>query len=479
MRMLVVEDNQESFREFEAAVEALDLPIQITVVSSRLAACELLPQAEFDFVICDLHIPAEPGAEPALEHGLAVYECAAKELPGTPTILMTGSGDQRPARERIAARPAADIFGVGEPYAMTDLIYKHEPQEYTERIADVARQLEALNAIQIHAGEADLRLTDAQARALRIFARRHHAKRVDVVDLGGLSDALAVRATLLTEDGSFIAAVFAKLAPLDEIALEADRYRTAAVRLPAGSYAPLLDTVTAGAGRTGGLFYGLADRHQQTLFGHLQEHPETGGDVVDTLRDVLGAWRESDHEHEEVLVTTLRRERVASGDLEPFTSDLGSAWQEFEKRTTPIRRSLQHGDLHGGNVLIGESATPLLIDFGNVGQLASCFDPVVLELSLVFHPDSPFREGRWPSVEQCRVWDDLDEYVRDCPAPDFVRRCRAWALEVGATPMSVYAVAYAEVLRQLHWTPDDGERAIAIADAAARAGLAQAGAPAP
>ncbi|MEX2372805.1 MAG: phosphotransferase, partial [Dehalococcoidia bacterium] len=427
--------------------------------------------------MCDLHIPAEEGGEPALEQGLAVYACAADVQPGTPSILLTGSGDQRAARELAAARPAADIFGVGEPYAMTDLIFKHEARDYTERIAEVARQIVALNAIEVDMGGADIPMSQSQARALRIFARRHQARRIEVVNLGGLSASLAVRATLLREDGGFIAAVFAKLAALDEVASERERYQEAALRLPAGSYAPLLDTVMAGAGRTGGLFYGLAERHQTTLFEHLAQDPAGATAIAAHLREVLGAWRDIERdtarEPEHVLVTTLRRDRAPSGDLAEHTAALVEGWQDFERRSVPVRRSLQHGDLHGSNVLIGEGegAIPLLIDFSNVEEAPSCFDPVVLELSLVFHPDRPPTEG-WPTIEQCEHWDDIDAYVRGCPAPDFVRACREWALEEGAAPVSVYAVAYAEALRQLRYAEDESDRALAIAAAAARAGLA-------
>jgi CheY-like chemotaxis protein len=472
MRMLIVEDNPDSVRDLRAALEAMDVRASTAIVDNREAACELLAaESDFDFIMCDLHIPRVSGEEPALEHGLAVYECATNLLPGTPTMLITGSGDERGARERIAARGPEDIFGVGEPYPMTDLIYKHEPEVYAQRIADIAIQLEQLERIEIYPMAHDLTLTHSQARVLRIFARRHHTHRIELLALGGLSDSIAVRATLFTEEREFIAAVFAKIARLDFIEEERARYQEAALRLPAGSYAPLLETITAGAGGYGGLFYGLADRHQDALFGHVLEHPDESATVVEELRDFLGAWRADRRDPEEVLVTTLRRDRVASSVIEPFVDALGPGWRDFEQQKVPVRRSLQHGDLHGANVLIGDSAMPLLIDFGNVEDLPSCFDPVVLELSLVFHSESPFRNLSWPTIEQCDRWDDLEFYVRRCPAARFVRACREWALSSGAAPSTVYAVAYAEALRQLEYAHNETERALGIARAAARRGM--------
>jgi hypothetical protein len=171
-----------------------------------------------------------------------------------------------------------------------------------------------------------------------------------------------------------------------------------------------------------------------------------------------------------VLVTTVRRDRVAAPDIEPFLPALGKDWGEFEKQKVPMVRALQHGDLHGGNVLVGDSAIPLLIDFANVEELPAGFDPVVLELSLVFHPDSPFRAHPWPTLEQCARWDDLDVYTRGCPAEELVRTCRAWALRETA-PVSMYALVYAEALRQLAYVSEEAERATAIAQAASRRGL--------
>src|SRR5690606_28550370 len=111
------------------------------------------------------------------------------------------------------------------------------------------------------------------------------------------------------------------------------------------------------------------------------------------------------------------------------------------------------------------SAIPLLIDFANVEELPSCFDPIVLELSLIFHPDSPFRSLSWPTIEQCERWDDLEFYIRDCPAADVVRTCRKWALTSAASPSAVYALTYAEALRQLQYARNEADRALSIARA--------------
>ncbi|MGE3960059.1 MAG: phosphotransferase [Dehalococcoidia bacterium] len=472
MRILLIEDEEASLRRFMDALAGEDFADRVDVSTARTAdaAREIAEAVDFDFAVCDLHIPREAGDEPQLDHGIAVYEYVASVQPGTPTILITGSGDERRARQLVAARPPADIFGVSEPYPMTDFVFKDELDVCLQRIGDVALQLDALDAIELVTESSDEWPAPLQARALRIFARRNGARSVEIRALGGLSGAAALRATLIQEDGTPIASVFAKLGPLSELADEARRYHEAALRLPAGAYAPLLDRVEAGAGRIGGLFYGLAEQHQNSLFEWLARKPEDAAATIERLREVLGTWR-GQEETEEILVTTLRRDRVSSHDLKEHAPALGDACWSFEKQHVEFRRSLQHGDLHGENVLVAESGAPLLIDFANVAPMPSAFDPVVLELSLVFQDGSPFLDHEWPTPEQCEHWSDLERYLEGCPVPGLVRACRRWAMEAAASPVSVNAVAYAEALRQVPYSRRDPACAIGIARSAATEGL--------
>ena len=126
-----------------------------------------------------------------------------------------------------------------------------------------------------------------------------------------------------------------------------------------------------------------------------------------------------------------------------------------------------HADLHGGNVLVKPTGQPLLIDYGDVGPGPSPMDPVTLELSLVFHPDSSAASSGWPTTDQCRAWANLDQFVAGCPFESFVRACRDWAFEsANVGERVVYAVAYAYALRQLKYPGTDSLKALAIAEAA-------------
>lgn len=471
MRILLVEDQEASLRQFDDALAAADLTsrVEVTVARWHDAATEIIDAVDFDLAICDLHIPRQRSDSPELSEGIAVYEYFSAVQPGTPTILVTGSGDERRAREFAAERAPVDIFGINEPYPMADFVFKDELPDCIRRIQDIELQLRSLGEIELITRSSGDWTPPLQARALRIFARRNGAKRVEIDPLGGLSGAAALRATLLLDPDTVVATVFAKLGDLHDLEDEAKRYHEGALRLPAGAYAPLLDRVEGGAGRVGGLFYGLAEQHQRSLFEVLAERPEDGAQTVRRLREVLERWRDRD-EAEDQLITTLRRRRIGSSDLKEHAPALGETCWAFERRKVPIRLSLQHGDLHGENVLVSQSGAPLLIDFANVEALPAAFDPVVLEMSLVFQEGSPFLRGTWPTPQQCERWDDLDAYLEGCPVPEVVRVCREWAMEEARTEASVYAVAYAEALRQILYSRRDPQCAIGIARSAARAG---------
>ncbi|MEX2100139.1 MAG: hypothetical protein WEB19_01880, partial [Acidimicrobiia bacterium] len=127
------------------------------------------------------------------------------------------------------------------------------------------------------------------------------------------------------------------------------------------------------------------------------------------------------------------------------------------------------GDLHGLNVLVGSGGVPLLIDFGEVRHGPAATDPVVLELSALFHPDAPEVLGDWPTADQARLWFDLESYTDGCPITAFVRACRRWASAQGvaAGDHEIAAVVYSFAMRQLKYEGTNKALALALIAAAA------------
>ena len=148
--------------------------------------------------------------------------------------------------------------------------------------------------------------------------------------------------------------------------------------------------------------------------------------------------------------------------FEEIRAAYGLDWiLDFEAREIQSRWACVHGDLHGCNILVAADGAIVLIDYGEVGDGPASLDPVTLELSLLFHPDSVRAAGEWPTVDQARAWGALDIYLVDCPFTEFVRECRQWALRVGAGNRDVAASAYSYLLRQLKY--DDTNKDISLA----------------
>jgi hypothetical protein len=92
---------------------------------------------------------------------------------------------------------------------------------------------------------------------------------------------------------------------------------------------------------------------------------------------------------------------------------------------------------------------PLLIDFASMMSSPSSLDPVILELSLLFHPAAANLRAAWPAVEQAERWRDLDAYLAGCPVPQFVRTCREWSWNATGSERALLACVYAVAVWQL------------------------------
>jgi hypothetical protein len=236
--------------------------------------------------------------------------------------------------------------------------------------------------------------------------------------------------------------------------------------LGAGNFIAEMDVVEAGAADWGGVFYTLAAEYDRSLFELLRVDAAAGTRLVGRLRTIEDPWRVSARATN-VKVRDVRRLLVSDEEVDRMQGEFPGGWRDFEARELSIRRGCQHGDMHGLNVLTAPGDRGVLIDYGEVtDQAPACLDTAVLELSLVFHPAASGIRGAWRTAENARAWDQLDDYLVGCPAPEFVRACRSWAFAVSAGDREVYATVYSSAVRQLKYGDTDHEIARAIATSA-------------
>ena len=464
IRVLIVEDNEDEARFLEEACRGAETsgPVVVEVAGNKAVAIEFLEMHDFDFAVCDLGIPLDAASlTPDRAHGLAVVEVLLERVGGCPLIVCSSPRDDRVVSRLVQHGVQADPHGVGESSPMLRFRSKEELLECKHDVQAALARVDAVASIEL-SGESVGRLASGDLRAIQVYARRADGRSADLLSFGpGHSAEKTLSVNVLDQRGESTARVVAKVGLRSRILKESRAFSTIARSLPPELTGTLIDVVNAGAGRSGAAIYGLAGNFDRNIFGCLPNDQAAAVAAVGTLRAAFKPLNDS-AEPQVVRLVSLRRqvvERTELGDL----GDLATAIVASDDLEVAISSCIQHGDLHGENVLVDRDGTPLLIDYAKVARTSACLDPLTLELSSIFHPGAREIRGAWPSVDQLGSWDDLDKLLEDCPYPDFIRSCREWATAVAASPQEIEAIGLSYALRQLRYDAEIRPQAIALA----------------
>ena len=465
MKVLIVEDESHVAAELSDCLSGCEPQIDSVIVGSRSSAFEALQDDSFDFIVCDLRLPPNDGGVDTDEaHGLAVHSEAKTLCPGTPRLFFTGFTTSSAVSEQLSSGGTFDIWGSGEQYAMTRLLTKDRLMECVDRIAAFNSELATLDTIRLEQSGIKRSLDHTEQRALRILARRLHGTSIEATLLGGQSGARALSTSVKDEEGRTLGSYFTKIGARTKMKEERERYQQfVSPLLKLGHYPALEYNIEAGLGKREALFYQLADGYTRSLFDVLVLCESAAIVVVEALRETFSPWA-AVTERKSIRIRDLRAQKMNDSAFLPYRGALSDV-ENFEAIELELTTSCQHGDLHGFNVLCSESGKAVVIDFGNVGPAPSCVDPILLELSLLFHSDSPFRNYSWPTTEQAESWFNLQEYLVGCPVPKFITKCREWAIAASGS-RELPPVLYTEAVRQLKYEDTNHERALGIARAA-------------
>lgn len=307
-------------------------------------------------------------------------------------------------------------------------------------------------------GSAPLKPLDGQV--VRLFGRRNNGATVQVTNLsGGLSDSRVLKVVVRRADNGLITTAVAKVSLIPAISDEGNRYRQQICRLTVGGFPVLAETVAAGAGNHGGLFYGMVGDTFESLFDRIVARHAGVSQTPEAIRAIEAPWYQG-RNVVQVPVSRIRRLLIGDTDLPGIQEHLnGIEIGPIEVHQVAAATCCQHGDLHCANVVFDQRGQEMLIDFRDAGQSYSAIDPVTLELSTIFHSQRTRLPPNWPTEELLAQWVTPELYSEGCAFGEFIRACRQWALAVAASPQEVSAVGYAYGLRQLKY--EDTNKAFA------------------
>jgi CheY-like chemotaxis protein len=291
MRILLVEDSAEFAKTVERAAQSMP-DCDLIWVASRDSAIAALSGETFDLVILDRRIPSADGVlDDHTEHGWRIFTYVREEQPGTPVWFLTGSEDADFAMEiNNTCGKIEDIHGRGALEQMYQVFWKKRLSDCVKSMRSFAEERAALARIAIRSPPASPRLSGDECRTLRIFGRRRNGTAVEMTVLGGgLSSSRVLKLIVKDANGLVSITAVAKVAPLDVIEDEAGRYNTDIVRLSPGGFPNLTQRINAGAGKTGGLFYGMVGADVESLFDRLASGEDVAS-IPPALRRIEQPW---------------------------------------------------------------------------------------------------------------------------------------------------------------------------------------------
>lgn len=459
MRCLLVEDEADRIARILPELTKIFGDGHVDVARDRASAMTIIGTTAFDLVVLDQRIPSGPGQlDGDVIHGRAVLDHVREVAPDTPVYFLTGLPMENEYVDRLIEEGMkSDVWGDRKPVALIRRFAKATMPPFYAAAAQIAETARATDDIEINLKGAELTLEGDFIRLLRVFTRSHGGVCADVVALApGFSGARVLKVGVKDANGGIRLWVASKLGRFDAIASEIERYEREVVRLPAGTYAPLIGQV-ARVVASRGAFYRLLDGYDRCYFDVLRTSDVAAAQCVTAIREGQAPWSRNP-KATKISVADIAKTLIWEKHLPRLHGLLdGINWKAFEEREITANFCTRHGDLHGENVLVDAQHRVMLIDYGAVEPLPSAIDAVTLELSPFFHPNGARDALRWKSGDGRIDWFDRAAFSALSSVPAHIGAARDWAHGEGFGEREVLACAYTYVLRQLQFTGADQE----------------------
>lgn len=332
------------------------------------------------------------------------------------------------------------ITDPGRPFDRVRHLEKGQTLEFEEYLGEISSALNTLDDIEINEVSVSVPLTPIHRRLLRKLACRFSGVTVDVRTLtGGLSGEQVSHCLIRSADSSVKANIVSKLSngkkevPMGGLIDQ----------LPANCVARPFEVIEGLCGHKSLTISQLVGRDPQSFFYIVREDPGAAALILHEMSAVM----DTNVTYTEKVVTLedLLSPLVSWDD---FSGILAARGFEVPSRSLRIstKQCALHGDFHGGNLLV-ESGNLVLIDFDSQVEGASLIDPLVLTLSLIFHPDSPLAGSAWPSGAEISAFPDRAAYEQ-CAAADVLEVAIEWLLARRRSDREFWGVVLGMATRQ-------------------------------
>lgn len=449
MNFLIIEDDQDFVDEIVRRVSSICRDPIYNIANCKNSAINCINSNFYDFIFLDLRIPSTDGAmDSTPENGRSVLDFSLATAPGTPIFILTGSSAEEFLPDIWELNSRIDIWGQGELLQIIGFQQKHRLTQLNAKIAPYIDG--CMNACDVELNtNKDLSLSDS--RLIKIFTKTVGGFFCNVTQIpGGLSGARVFSLIVTDGQGAKIHDAIAKLGSQSTIRDEVDRYDKFILRLDPRATPRKLLVLNHGARDTSGVFYSLANAYIHNAFSFVNNNPDP---LIKSIAELMKNWRDAAHQ-KRTKIKDIRRHFISDDKFFNVRDLIQHAWiDNFENSPIQVNWGCTHGDLHGFNILVSDSLTPVLIDYGDVGEAPCSSDPITLELSSLFHVNGPFKDGDWPSEATAALWGQDGFIDESCPAPAFFHSCREWSELAAVGRRERSAVAYGYLVRQLKY-PD-------------------------
>lgn len=463
MRCLLVEDERP---RIDAVIGKLLAAFgTVDVAEDRDSAIAFISAQPYDLVVLDQRIPSGPDQLNAdVIHGRAVLDHIRGEAPHTVVYFLTALPMEDDYIDQLVEQgEKLDIYGDRLPVALVRRFHKVKLDPFFAAVEELAATARITGHIEINAKGRPLGLDEDQLRLLRCFGRLQNGICVDVESINdGLSGARVLKADVKDSQGQVRMSAVGKLGKFTDIASEVRRYEREVMRLPTGTYAPLLPPPQARVRNQLAAFYRLLDGYDRTIFDVVNASDRDAASCVASMQAAEEVWtnkprveQKSVLDHAKLLIWEDRLPKVHS-----LIPDID--WKSYEDKTVSVNHCTRHGDLHGENARVNANLHVMMLDYGSVDPLPSAIDAITLELSPFFHPHGHRGLLNWQPGQGPIDWFDVEAFAALTSVPQYIMACRGWAHERAFGEREVLACAYVYVMRQLQFPGADVELARAI-----------------